>query len=186
MADDDPESEIVEQRGGGEGKRPRYACPHRDRSSSESLSEFRAMRDGKYKPNEAALRMKQNLEDGNPQMWDLFAYRIPARKKLEKGAEEDALEDAATQEVMLEETSKDYADPHYQTGDKWKIYPTYDFTHCLCDSFEGITHSLCTTEFELSRVSYEWLNNELVEHKPMQRESVHFVTVFPSNILTRV
>ena len=35
--------------------------------------------------------------------------------------------------------------PHHRTGDKWKIYPTYDFTHCLVDSFENITHSLCTT-----------------------------------------
>ena len=60
--------------------------------------------------------------------------------------------------------------PHHRTGDKWKIYPTYNFTHCLCDSFEGITHSLCTTEFLLSRVSYEWLNKQLVEFQPMQRE----------------
>jgi len=60
--------------------------------------------------------------------------------------------------------------PHHRTGDKWRIYPTYDFTHCLCDSFENITHSLCTTEFILSRVSYEWLNQQLVEFQPMQRE----------------
>lgn len=173
----------MKQRGDGEGK-TRYACPHRDRPSSESLTEFRAMRDGKYKPNEAALRMKQNLDDGNPQMWDLFAYRIPARKKQEKEAEDDAIEEDVTQEVKPEESTKGYADTHYQTGDKWKIYPTYDFTHCLCDSFEGITHSLCTTEFELSRASYEWLNNELVEHKPMQRESVLFVVFCACSMLT--
>lgn len=45
-----------------------------------------------------------------------------------------------------------------------------DFTHCLCDSFEKISHSLCTTEFELSRVSYEWLCDKLEVYKPMQRE----------------
>ncbi|KAK4174533.1 tRNA synthetases class I, catalytic domain-containing protein [Triangularia setosa] len=60
--------------------------------------------------------------------------------------------------------------PHHRTGDKWIIYPTYDFTHCLCDSFENITHSLCTVEFFLSRTSYEWLNQRLVEYQPMQRE----------------
>lgn len=38
--------------------------------------------------------------------------------------------------------------PHHRTGDKWCIYPTYDFTHCLCDSIENITHSLCTKEFQ--------------------------------------
>ncbi|KAL6716005.1 hypothetical protein ACLMJK_006967 [Lecanora helva] len=163
-------NEIVEQRGGGDGKKPRYACPHRDRSKQESLTEFRAMRDGKYKPNEAALRMKQNLEDGNPQMWDLFAYRIPRRKEEE--ADDVAEEDAAggKEEETVDAKDEQLAPHHYRTGDKWKIYPTYDFTHCLCDSFEGITHSLCTTEFELSRVSYEWLNNTLDVYRPMQRE----------------
>jgi glutaminyl-tRNA synthetase len=66
------------------------------------------MKLGKHRQGEAVLRMKQNLEDGNPQMWDLIAYRVL-----------DAL--------------------HHRTHDKWKIYPTYDFTHCLCDSFENIS-----------------------------------------------
>lgn len=60
--------------------------------------------------------------------------------------------------------------PHPRTGDKWKIYPTYDFTHCLVDSFENITHSLCTTEFYLSRESYEWLCDVLHVYRPPQRE----------------
>ena len=164
------EAEIMDQRGGGEGKKPRYACPHRERPPAESLTEFRAMRDGKYAPNEAALRMKQNLDDGNPQMWDLFAYRIP-QKKPEQGLaneEKDLVLDERDDED--EEPEEQYTGRHYRTGTKWRIYPTYDFTHCLCDSFEGITHSLCTTEFELSRVSYEWLNRELEVYEPMQRE----------------
>lgn len=60
--------------------------------------------------------------------------------------------------------------PHHRTGDKWKIYPTYDFTHCLVDSFENISHSLCTTEFRLSRESYEWLCDVLHVYRPAQRE----------------
>lgn len=60
--------------------------------------------------------------------------------------------------------------PHHRTGDKWKIYPTYDFTHCLVDSFENISHSLCTTEFRLSRESYEWLCDALHVYRPAQRE----------------
>ncbi|KAH9927190.1 glutaminyl-tRNA synthetase [Epithele typhae] len=59
---------------------------------------------------------------------------------------------------------------HHRTKDKWKIYPTYDFTHCLCDSFENITHSLCTTEFIASRESYEWLCDALEVYKPRQSE----------------
>lgn len=60
--------------------------------------------------------------------------------------------------------------PHHRTGDKWKIYPTYDFTHCLVDSMENISHSLCTTEFRLSRESYEWLCDALHVYRPAQRE----------------
>lgn len=60
--------------------------------------------------------------------------------------------------------------PHHRTGSTWKIYPTYDFTHCLVDLFENISHSLCTTEFRLSRESYEWLCDELKVYRPAQRE----------------
>ncbi|KAJ1566031.1 hypothetical protein HK405_011076, partial [Cladochytrium tenue] len=60
--------------------------------------------------------------------------------------------------------------PHHRTGEDWCIYPTYDYTHCLCDSFEDITHSLCTTEFQLSRESYYWLVDALEIYKPVQWE----------------
>ncbi len=50
---------------------------------------------------------------------------------------------------------------HHQTGDFWVIYPMYDFTHCLSDSIEGITHSLCTLEFEDHRPLYDWFLEEL-------------------------
>ncbi|KAF2502380.1 glutaminyl-tRNA synthetase [Lophium mytilinum] len=142
--------EVNLQRGGPDNRGPRYACEHRERPIEESLAEFQAMRDGKYAPGEAYLRMKQSLTDpneGNPQMWDLPAYRV-----VEKNH-------------------------HHRTGLKWKIYPTYDFTHCLCDSFEEISHSMCTTEFQQSRVSYDWLLEALdfkvpksEERGPMQRE----------------
>ena len=104
------------------------------------------MRDGKYEPQTAFLRMKMSLlESGNPNMWDMPAYRIPEKGK----------------------------DVHHRTNDKWRIYPTYDFTHCLCDAMEKITHSLCTVEFRLARESYDWLVDELKEFLPavpQQRE----------------
>ncbi|MBF56995.1 glutamine--tRNA ligase/YqeY domain fusion protein [Halomonas sp. FeN2] len=60
---------------------------------------------------------------------------------------------------------------HHQTGDKWKIYPSYDFTHGQSDAIEGITHSICTLEFEDHRPLYEWfLNNLPVPAKPRQIE----------------
>jgi glutaminyl-tRNA synthetase len=60
---------------------------------------------------------------------------------------------------------------HYRTGDKWCIYPMYDFAHCLSDSIEGITHSLCTLEFEINRQLYDWILDELnVDCHPQQIE----------------
>lgn len=59
---------------------------------------------------------------------------------------------------------------HHRTGNQWCIYPTYDYTHCLCDSFEDITHSLCTKEFQSRRSSYYWLNNALAVYCPVQWE----------------
>ncbi|XP_061535150.1 glutamine--tRNA ligase isoform X1 [Phycodurus eques] len=60
--------------------------------------------------------------------------------------------------------------PHHRTGDEWCIYPTYDYTHCLCDSIENITHSLCTKEFQARRSSYYWLCNALDVYCPVQWE----------------
>ncbi|KAJ2004361.1 Glutaminyl-tRNA synthetase [Coemansia sp. RSA 2322] len=59
---------------------------------------------------------------------------------------------------------------HHRTGTEWCIYPTYDFTHCLCDSFENITHSLCTREFVQCREPYYWLCDALEVYKPVQWE----------------
>ncbi len=59
---------------------------------------------------------------------------------------------------------------HHRTGDKWCIYPMYDFAHCLEDSIEGITHSLCTLEFENNRPLYDWFLDELEVYHPQQIE----------------
>ncbi len=61
--------------------------------------------------------------------------------------------------------------PHHRTGDKWCIYPMYDFTHCISDALEGITHSVCTLEFENNRPLYDWVINTLqTECRPRQIE----------------
>ncbi|RMG92026.1 MAG: glutamine--tRNA ligase/YqeY domain fusion protein [Chloroflexi bacterium] len=59
---------------------------------------------------------------------------------------------------------------HHRTGDKWCIYPTYDWAHGQCDSLEGITHSLCTLEFENHRPLYDWFLDQLGIHHPKQIE----------------
>ena len=60
---------------------------------------------------------------------------------------------------------------HHQTGDKWCIYPMYDFTHCISDALEGITHSICTLEFQDNRRLYDWvLEHITIDSHPHQYE----------------
>jgi glutaminyl-tRNA synthetase len=59
---------------------------------------------------------------------------------------------------------------HHRTGDSWAIYPMYDFAHCLSDSFENITHSICTLEFENNRPLYDWILEKLGYYHPRQIE----------------
>jgi len=62
--------------------------------------------------------------------------------------------------------------PHHRTGTKWNVYPMYDFAHGECDYFEGITHSLCTLEFEIHRPLYDWFVDQLKDsdYRPRQIE----------------
>ncbi|XP_078066146.1 glutamine--tRNA ligase [Mustelus asterias] len=80
--------------------------------------------------------------------------------------------------------------PHHRTGDSWCIYPTYDYTHCLCDSIEHITHSLCTKEFQARRSSYYWLCNALDLYCPVQWEygrlNLHYTVVSKRKIIKLV
>ena len=61
-------------------------------------------------------------------------------------------------------------DPHHRTGDAWCIYPMYDWAHGQCDSIEGITHSICTMEYEDHRALYDWYLDQLGIYHPQQIE----------------
>jgi glutaminyl-tRNA synthetase len=78
---------------------------------------------------------------------------------------------------------------HHRTGDKWCIYPMYDFTHCLSDSLEEITHSICTLEFEDNRALYDWVLDKLEVYHPQQIEFARLnleSTVMSKRILLRL
>ena len=71
---------------------------------------------------------------------------------------------------------------HHNTGDKWCIYPMYDFAHPLEDAFEGVTHSLCTLEFEDHRPLYDWVVQEVgFEYPPRQ---IEFAKLYLTNVVT--
>ncbi|XP_012833334.1 PREDICTED: glutamine--tRNA ligase [Erythranthe guttata] len=109
--------------------------PWRDRPIEESLKLFDDMKRGLVEEGKATLRMKQDMQSDNFNMYDLIAYRIKFT-------------------------------PHPHAGDKWCIYPSYDYAHCIVDSLENITHSLCTLEFETRRASYYWLLDALGLYQP--------------------
>jgi glutaminyl-tRNA synthetase len=79
---------------------------------------------------------------------------------------------------------------HHRTGDAWCIYPMYDYTHCICDALEGVTHSLCTLEFEDHRPLYDWvLDNINVNFHPPQIEFSRLgleYTVMSKRLLSRL
>jgi len=68
---------------------------------------------------------------------------------------------------------------HHHTGDKWCIYPMYDFAHCLSDYLEGITHSICTLEFEVHRPLYDWILENLGLPRPLPHQ-YEFAKLIPS------
>lgn len=115
--------------------------PFRDRPMEENLDLFRRMRAGEFEDGTRTLRAKIDMASPNMNMRDPAIYRI------RRGV------------------------VHHQTGDAWSIYPMYDFTHPISDALEGITHSLCTLEFEDHRPLYDWyLDNISIPCHPRQIE----------------
>ncbi|MCQ2550223.1 MAG: glutamine--tRNA ligase/YqeY domain fusion protein [Lachnospiraceae bacterium] len=72
--------------------------------------------------------------------------------------------------------------PHHNTGDKWVIYPMYDFAHPIEDAIEGITHSICTLEFEDHRPLYDWVVREL--EYPQPPKQIEFAKLYLNNVVT--
>ena len=110
---------------------PGKNSPHRNRSIEENLDLFERMRTGEFVDGAKVLRARIDMASPNINMRDPAIYRIR------------------------------HGVIHHQTKQEWVIYPMYDFTHCVSDSLEGITHSLCTLEFEDHRPLYDWFLDEL-------------------------
>jgi glutaminyl-tRNA synthetase len=120
---------------------PGKESPYRDRTVEENLDLFRRMRSGEFPDGARTLRAKIDMASPNINMRDPVLYRIK------------------------------HGVVHHQTGTEWCLYPMYDFTHPICDALEGITHSLCTLEFEDHRPLYDWVVHHVsVPCKPRQIE----------------
>ena len=119
---------------------PGKNSPFRDRDVEENMELLERMKNGEFPDGSRVLRAKIDMAHPNLNMRDPVMYRI------------------------IHEPA------HHRTGNKWKIYPMYDWTHGQNDSMEGITHSLCSLEFRDHRPLYEWFPEQLGVFKPRQIE----------------
>ena len=119
---------------------PGVESPFRNRSVEENLELLEKMKSGEFPDGSRVLRAKIDMAHPNLNMRDPVLYRI-----IHKPA-------------------------HHRTGFTWKIYPMYDWSHGQNDSMEGITHSLCSLEYENHRPLYEWFLDQLDVFKPRQIE----------------
>ena len=119
---------------------PGVNSPYRDRDVEENMDLLERMKNGEFPDGSRILRAKIDMAHPNINMRDPAMYRII------------------------------HNPPHHRTGDKWKIYPMYDWAHGQNDSMEGITHSLCSLEYENHRPLYEWFPEQLGVWKPRQIE----------------
>lgn len=121
---------------------PGTNSPFRDRPVEENLDLFERMNKGEFEDGSMVLRAKIDMAHSNMHFRDPIMYRIIT------------------------------SHPHHKTGTKWKVYPMYDFAHGQSDYFEGVTHSLCTLEFEVHRPLYDYFLDQFAgaDYRPKQRE----------------
>lgn len=121
---------------------PGTESPFRNRPIEENLDLFMKMANGEIADGTMVLRAKIDMASSNMHFRDPIMYRIITTH------------------------------PHHKTGTKWKVYPMYDFAHGQSDYFEGVTHSLCTLEFEVHRPLYDWFIDQFAtpKYRPKQRE----------------
>ena len=121
---------------------PGTNSPYRDRSVEENLDLFERMSKGEFPDGSMILRAKIDMAHPNMHFRDPIMYRIITTH------------------------------PHHRTGNQRKVYPMYDFAHGQSDYFEGVTHSLCTLEFEVHRPLYDYYIDQFAtdEYRPKQRE----------------
>ncbi len=120
---------------------PGRNSPWRERSVAENLALFTQMRAGEFPDGRRTLRARIDMAAPNINLRDPVLYRIK------------------------------HGVIHHQTGSAWCLYPTYDYTHPLSDALEGVTHSLCTLEFEDHRPLYDWcIANVSLPCQPRQIE----------------
>lgn len=160
-----------------------YVC-HQTRQEMEISREISRARDGRNPnspwrdtPVEENLRKFEDMKNGK---YEEGAATL--RLKIDMTSSNPTLWDPVAYRIKYT--------PHQNTGDKWCIYPAYDYTHCICDSLEHIDYSLCTLEFEVRRDLYYWILEQLNLWRPhvweFSRLNITYVQLSKRKILKLV
>jgi len=123
---------------------PGRNSPYRDRPVEESLDLFERMKNGEFPDGSLTLRAKIDIQGRN-------VHPGYAKNKIDMSSPNICMRDPTIYRVLHKR--------HHQTGDKWCIYPMYDFAHPIQDCLEGVTHSLCSLEYEIHRPLYDWVRD---------------------------
>jgi len=130
-----------------------YIC-HQTKEEMKRSKEAKEDSPWRNRPIEESLKLFEDMRKGK------FAEgEAMLRLKMNMKSDNPCMRDLVAYRIK-------YA-PHPHVGDKWVVYPTYDYTHCIIDSLENITHSLCTLEFLPRRESYYWLVDALRIYRPL-------------------
>lgn len=129
-----------------------YVC-HQTAEEIRKSRETRTPSPYRERPMEESIKLFEDMRKGK-----IEEGKATLRMKGDMNASNPQMWDLVAYRIKFCE--------HPHVGDKWCIYPSYDYTHCIVDSLENITHSCCTLEFEVRRESYYWLLHELDLYKP--------------------
>lgn len=151
-----------------------------------SADEIREYRGTLTEPGKESPFRKRSIEENLDLFKQMKAGEFPdgskvLRAKIDMGAPNINMRDPVMYRILHES--------HYRQGSKWCIYPTYDWTHGQSDSIEGITHSLCSLEFEDHRPLYDWFLEQLGVYHPQQIEFARLnlsFTVMSKRVLKRL
>ncbi|MCS7337043.1 MAG: glutamine--tRNA ligase/YqeY domain fusion protein [Verrucomicrobiae bacterium] len=137
-----------------------YVCDH----TPEEVDKMRGAPD---RPGKPSLYRDRSVEENLDLFARMRAGEFPdgsrtLRAKIDMSSPNVWLRDPVLYRIRHAE--------HHHTGKEWCIYPTYDFAHCLSDYIEGVTHSICTLEFEVHRPLYDWILENLELPRPLPRQ----------------
>ena len=141
----DSQTEDEIRAGRGTVTEPGTPSPDRDRPAEESLRLLEEMRAGEHPDGSLVLRARIDTEHG-PMAHPNMKLRDPVMYRIRRGAE------------------------HYRRGTEWAIYPLYDWAHGQGDAIEGVTHSICTLEFDVNRPLYDWYLDAIGIPEPRNRQ----------------